>query len=1100
MQCHNCRSGAPPHELLADEIRRVITSPYASSLKHLHRVVVTIDGSLLQQWAEDHPCQINSLVRITLEGLEHSSHALSVLEKLAGVGPIRDEVMRRRPTLLDTLLRKASTGGQNAQYAAACIMLLGKPLPVAIAIPDAVLPFLSRLLRAAIESPSVSAIRNVYGLLTPRHSSLVEDVPTEIVRALHDRLLMVLKHSDQQLVNLLCLGVFARLVSGHRSRCDSDSGKPPAELNDNDSHRQLDVLNIGSIEKFFNELKGPKTIQLVVLRVISACSDSSQTSLHDALETLSLAIEIVNTVEPTIKRKWIEANDVTIQKLRDKISRATLPLELQSRTLEFVLSLTGSEPLPPVLTSIFQNVVLNTIRAPICCSPSTQISTRVLEAFIGRVDDGFLYSALREGLVASIDQMKFRGASMRRTRFVTELVRTFSRMTPHLPMLGSSILRALSSEDVSEPLHSFTQFSLQSVPLSKCPDFEICPIAAVEARRELCLSLCSLVLQVIIQGMPNDTRIEYSLSLKLLEKQREYALPSALCTFDSRASRSMTWGTIPFLEQISTPADPSISHNWGERLVANLLTDAKYKHETLVRMVGEVCRDLENRCSNVEAPFREEQARAAKLSEELQAAQCQASRLQSELQDQRLLLNSREFDRAQLKEEVKLLNGNAQDAAQEIQQLHNQLRTVSRDAELAMSAANERAEQRELEHLAILNVKEEAIEDLQARVNELEKSLHDAGGELERQTQDYIRVHQKVDMLEDKVESQTKEMELHDARIVEQAERIRVLNDLEQNLRKKLEAANNDSQQSAAEREALRVKLDHTEKSLSVQIENMTRARDSDATEAIAKEAQLRQQHQHEIHDLKAEADLERHGMAMDRQRKDSRILELEEKIERFKRERAAKAKEFAEAQDLGRRLLAVVGANTTKLAPHSSAGDSLSFDEDSFALFASQRRAIGRADPPTHQAEPRPEHSSQDSLTPKRHRQRKSQNMPTLRQVKVVGEGAKRIDPIIPPNALLPSKARQPLEEPQGGFNRGGSVVKSRAAERHFPIVETGNKSPMRQPYHVENHTDRGDDMRIDTLSSFNDDFLTSTQKQDASDHRFPGSDGFSDETTMEF
>lgn len=44
-------------------------------------------------------------------------------------------------------------------------------------------------------------------------------------------------------------------------------------------------------------------------------------------------------------------------------------------------------------------------------------------------------------------------------------------------------------------------------------------------------------------------------------------------------------------------------------------------------------------------------------------------------------------------------------------------------------------------------------------------------------------------------------------------------------------------------------------------------------------EAQLRQAHQDEVHKLKTEAQVEREGMLLEHQRKDSKILELEEKV-----------------------------------------------------------------------------------------------------------------------------------------------------------------------------------------------------------------------------
>lgn len=212
-----------------------------------------------------------------------------------------------------------------------------------------------------------------------------------------------------------------------------------------------------------------------------------------------------------------------------------------------------------------------------------------------------------------------------------------------------------------------------------------------------------------------------------------------------------------------------------------------------------------------------------------------------------------------------------------------------------------------------------------------------------------------------------------------------------------------------------------------------------------------------------------------------------------------AKAKEFAEAQDLSRRLLAVVGASTTSIAPRSSAAGSLSFDEDSFAMFASQRRTLGRAESHAQKPENRFDKSPQESPTPKRHRQCKSQNMPAFRPVRAADRG-KSINPSIP-HDLVSGKGRQPLEESKGGINRGGSVM-SRVPERHSPGVETGNKSPTRQPCPGEYDTHADDSMGMDMemLSLFNGDSLTSIQKHDASDNHLTRSDGFSDDATMDF
>lgn len=165
--------------------------------------------------------------------------------------------------------------------------------------------------------------------------------------------------------------------------------------------------------------------------------------------------------------------------------------------------------------------------------------------------------------------------------------------------------------------------------------------------------------------------------------------------------------------------------------------------------------------------------------------------------------------------------------------------------------------------------------------------------------------------------------------------------------------------------------------------------------------------------------------------------------------------------------------------------------------MFASQRNTLlGKAQPQTQKSESRSEKSTQDSPTPKRHRQRKSQNLPAFRQVRAA-HGAKTIHPTLP-HDFVAGTGRRPLGETQGCLNRGGSVA-ARVPERHSPGVgQMGNNNPLKPS---ESGTRRDECMSMEMLpSSLNGDFLSSTQKQDASDSHLPRSDSFCDETTMNF
>ena len=89
--------------------------------------------------------------------------------------------------------------------------------------------------------------------------------------------------------------------------------------------------NFFSARKFFIDKRAPKTLQFAVLNVINACSPNSILSLNEALETLTLAEEIVDAVGSDDKRSWIKIgkNLGTAKNLYGKIPRPDIDTSLQ---------------------------------------------------------------------------------------------------------------------------------------------------------------------------------------------------------------------------------------------------------------------------------------------------------------------------------------------------------------------------------------------------------------------------------------------------------------------------------------------------------------------------------------------------------------------------------------------------------------------------------------------------------------------------------------------------------------------------------------------------------------------------------------------------
>ena len=192
--------------------------------------------------------------------------------------------------------------------------------------------FVASVANTAIKSPSAVTFRQLYSLLSCRQASLLEELPEEAVQDVLQQLLRALKQSETQSMHLLCLGVLARLMATRKRLLPQDS-QPRDAASGHPSQQQHGSPNNDLIVQFFDGQKASKTVQLVVLKVILACSADGPPSSDDAVDDILLATEIADAVSLAIKSSWVESNPKAMAKLYERILRPTLsvPLQLQVR-------------------------------------------------------------------------------------------------------------------------------------------------------------------------------------------------------------------------------------------------------------------------------------------------------------------------------------------------------------------------------------------------------------------------------------------------------------------------------------------------------------------------------------------------------------------------------------------------------------------------------------------------------------------------------------------------------------------------------------------------------------------------------------------------
>lgn len=177
----------------------------------------------------------------------------------------------------------------------------------------------TKLVHKMADSPSTESIRPLYKLMTGLQASprILYDIPHETMSTFQGELLRTLRNMDDHMGNLLCLATFASIASSQKLDLDYEHGPQPPTWLQNARH-------------FFGPKRGLKTLDLVVLRVILACSAScNNLSPHEAAESVRLAIDVCDTVEPEQKQVWISGNSSKIGKLYEKVTREGINNEVQ---------------------------------------------------------------------------------------------------------------------------------------------------------------------------------------------------------------------------------------------------------------------------------------------------------------------------------------------------------------------------------------------------------------------------------------------------------------------------------------------------------------------------------------------------------------------------------------------------------------------------------------------------------------------------------------------------------------------------------------------------------------------------------------------------
>ncbi|KAL8792588.1 MAG: hypothetical protein Q9195_004811 [Heterodermia aff. obscurata] len=296
--------------------------------------------------------------------------------------------------------------------------------------------------------------------------------------------------------------------------------------------------------------------------------------------------------------------------------------------------------------------------------------------------------------------------------------------------LRRKILYLLSTSEFLSPLRSFTAYV-------KLPCFSyggnedhmhgVCSARYAAAQQELQQKISFLILQTALHASIEEKPLEPWLATALLEKQTMLAPHHMACKLAQAGNNARR----PSLfETGSTPEESPAAGAWQDRLKNNLLRDAEYQQESVIKIVNEVCRDLEARCDDAERPYREELARSQMIQLKLKALEDQVADQQNQNVYHVQTINELETQKFQFEGRANTAEKHVQDISTEADGLRKAIADTKSEASQTQSAMAEAARQQDLFYMATMTSKDRELEGRDIKINELEARAVDLGDKL----------------------------------------------------------------------------------------------------------------------------------------------------------------------------------------------------------------------------------------------------------------------------------------------------------------------------------------------------------------------------------
>lgn len=486
-------------------------------------------------------------------------------------------------------------------------------------------------------------------------------------------------------------------------------------------------------------------------------------------------------------------------------------------------------------------------------------------------------------------------------RALTILLRHLQALIAHSSVSKSGLMHALYSEDV-------TCLANNIVTAPVVMSAILPPGSGLH--RELELSLITFLLSTALTYKEHaDSEDGKRLTLRLLQRQRQLATTPTFS--DHQLQRKCK--TTSIFERPCTQDERGVSVQWKEKLAAQLDMDTMHRQEAVVRFVGQLCRDLEERCDDIEEPLRQERTNHEQTREKCKNHEDRIVNLEDQLDSKNDIVADLRRAKDAIENDFEAAQIEADSIKEKACDLANQLKRAREDLKRELGEASRRHESAKLEMQASLACRTEQMDDQEDEIKSLRVQMQDFK---KVRTDESTGWEQQRTALEQKLEAAYAHGEAEAIRATRTNEELAQSKVRIEELTVMLESAQTQARESDSALQQAKTDFVELEQSTRQKEKAKDEEHQCRLVELDEHLLSVRQDMEHDLRSFEVELERLKAGYETKLASKDAKLQESRRRVQHLAAQSQQKSRELEEAQKMRAGLMSALGLNAAHMPP----------------------------------------------------------------------------------------------------------------------------------------------------------------------------------------